>query len=61
MSKFEKSRGLYLKQHYYFWLLRGKETKSLYMRFQHFIYNHVETFCFETRRKCVFWTFLESM
>ena len=28
MSKFEKSRGLYLKQHYYFCLLRGKETAS---------------------------------
>ena len=33
---------------------RGKVPKLLYMRFEHFIYNHVETFCFQTSRKTCF-------
>ena len=33
---------------------RDKVPKLLYMRFQHFFYNHVETFCFQTSRKTCF-------
>ncbi len=33
---------------------RDKVPKTLYMRFQHFIYNRVETFCFQTSIKTCF-------
>jgi hypothetical protein len=64
MSKFEKSRGLpinlsiiVLKRTLLFLLIerqRGKVLKLLYMRFKHFFYNRVETFCFQTSIKTCF-------
>ena len=64
MSKFEKSRGLpinlsiiVLKRTLLFLLIerqRDKVLKLLYMRFKHFFYNRVETFCFQTSRKTCF-------
>ena len=64
MSRIKKSRGLPInlsiivfKTTLLFSFIerqRDKVPKLLYMRFGHFIYNRVETFCFQTSRKTCF-------
>ena len=57
MSKIKKSRGLPINLSILKNIIerqRGKDLKLLYMRFGHFIYNCVETFCFQTSRKTCF-------
>ncbi len=61
MSKFEKSRGLSWNLSilnniiiFVYWEEISKVPKLLYMRFEHFFYNHVGTFCFQTSIKTCF-------
>ena len=57
MSKFEKSRGLPINLsilNNIIFLFIERQRDSLYMRFQHFFYNRVETFCFQTSIKTCF-------
>ena len=57
MSRIKKSRGLPINLSILKNIIerqRGKDLKLLYMRFGHFIYNCVETFCFQTSRKTCF-------
>ena len=61
MSKFEKSRGLPInlsiivfKTTLLFLFIERQRDKVLYMRFRHFFYNRVETFCFQTSIKTCF-------